>query len=118
MAVEFAASGAALFALLFGSLDLGRYYFTAQSVRELAGRVARAAAIDTALQGCTAPRSLAAGIQMLSDPAKLTVCVDRPAAASGPNIVTISVSYRFSFSFWLLQDRVNSISETTRVTLP
>lgn len=118
VSLELAASALVLFGLLFATLDLGRYYFTAQSVRELAGEVARAAAIDSALQGCTAPRSLAGSIPMLSNPAKLTVCVNRPVAASGPSIVTITVSYRFNFSFWLLQGRVSAINETTRLTLP
>src|SRR3954469_22976761 len=75
VALEWCLLAPALFTLFLGIIDIARYAFTAQSVRELTGIVSRAAMIDNTLTGCTAARALAARTIMLDNPAKLTVCI-------------------------------------------
>ncbi|MBU8537345.1 TadE/TadG family type IV pilus assembly protein [Falsiroseomonas tokyonensis] len=115
VALEWSLVAPALIVLLVGGIDLGRYMFTAQSVRELSGIVSRAAMIDPALAGCTAPKALAARTPMLSDPAKLTVCVTRSAGNGTTNSASIEVRYDFAFLVTVLAGRVSQIRETQQL---
>jgi Flp pilus assembly protein TadG len=57
VALEFALIGPPLFLLMMGIMDLGRYYFTAESLRNLVATAARAEIIATQPEGCGQPSS-------------------------------------------------------------
>jgi hypothetical protein len=113
VALEWCLLAPALFALMLGGIDMARYLFTAQSVRELTGIVSRAAMVDETLAGCTAARGLAARTSLLDNPARLTVCITRGAADLVMPPAAIEVAYAFQFSLNLLSGRVTEIRETT-----
>jgi Flp pilus assembly protein TadG len=102
--LEWAIVAAPFFMLLLGAIELGRYQFTAQSLRFLTGEVARYALVDPTLvvengpEDCTTAKDrLAARAPMLQRNA-LTLCVLR--SRSG-NISTVKIRAAYSFTFIL-----------------
>ena len=102
-AVEFGFVGLIFFMLLLGAVDLGRYQFTAQSLREIAAIAARAALINGNTQASPMSDSaLKASVTTPTNPtpflnpALLTLTTTR-TTNGGLNTVTVTVTYPFEF---------------------
>ncbi|MCB4824756.1 TadE/TadG family type IV pilus assembly protein [Roseicella aerolata] len=120
-AVEWAFCALALFAVLLCTMELGRYYVMAQSLRTLVGEVARGAVVDTALgngaEDCATPKTRFAARTPMINTAELTICVQRVRASSQ---VTISVrgSHPFTFANPFMRGWVRPLSESTQYSFP
>ena len=91
-AVEFALIGTIFLSCMFAVIDLSRYVASRTALRAAAGEVIRAAVTDTALAGCTAPKTLAAAGAPVLQAALLNVCVVR-----GTDTVRVDADYTFTF---------------------
>ncbi len=120
-AVEWAFCGLSLAALLLCSMELGRYYFMAQSLRSLVGEVARGAVVDTSLgsggEDCATPKTRFASRTPLVNTAQLTICVQRVRAASQVTI-TVRGSHPFTFANPVMRGWARPLSETTQYSFP
>jgi Flp pilus assembly protein TadG len=113
-ALEFGFVGMIFLTLLLGAVELGRYQFTVQSLREFSAAAARTALINAnqvaALQASgstTASRMADSAIKAavitptnptpLLTPASLTLTSAWATNASGVQTVTVTVSYPFRF---------------------
>jgi Flp pilus assembly protein TadG len=99
--VEFALLAVPLCLILFGILDFGRALNYYNDVTQLAGQGARAAAVNTNIDGTTANANFQAMLAAENDSPELTnkvqVCIQTvPTAVGQP--VTVSVKYRFHFN--------------------
>jgi Flp pilus assembly protein TadG len=133
-ALEFAFVGSAFVMLMLGVVELGRYYFTVQSVRLLAGEAARKAitqlngtlvgggacstAAVTGTNGVTLVNNLLSVTPLLrqanwtSDPVVTATC---PGAAGTTGTVSVSLSYRFNFIVSFLPAGNLAITDSTRL---
>ena len=111
-AVEFGLVGFIFFTLLLGTVELGRYQFTVQSLREFSAAAARVAMINAnqlAAQqggnGASAMSDSAIKAAVLTPtnptplltPGSLTLTSTVTTSAGGVTTVTINVSYPFRF---------------------
>jgi Flp pilus assembly protein TadG len=116
MALEMALSIGCLITMLFVSIDLGRYFFSAQSLSYLVGEVARTATLN-ATAGCSNPVSTYAPRAPILDPALLTLqlCIYPPNSTGNATNLTrvdVTASYAFSFMAPLLRGRLGRIDES------
>lgn len=93
-AVEFAIVAPVFLALLFGTADVGRFYFTQQSLREVAALAARQAMVDTTVSGCTVPATRVGDRTPFLIAARLTLCVAR-SVTNGTTTLSVTASYPF-----------------------
>jgi Flp pilus assembly protein TadG len=99
--VEFALIAIPLFLIVFGILDFGRALNYYNDVTQLAGQGARAAAVNTNIDGTTADGNFQAILGAANDSPelknKVQVCISSvPTQVGQP--VTVSVKYRFHFT--------------------
>lgn len=99
--VEFAIIALPLCLILFGILDFGRALNYYNDVTQLAGQGARAAAVNTNIDGTTADSTFQSKLAAQNDSPELTnkvqVCIQTvPTGVGQP--VTVKVSYRFHFN--------------------
>ena len=134
-ALEFAVVGSAFIMLMFGVVELGRYYFTVQSVRLLAGEAARRAItqINGPLVGGSACSTAAVtgsnGVTLVNNLLTLTPLLRQANWASNPAItatcpgagvgsvgsVNVSLNYRFNFIVRFLPAGNLNITDSTRL---
>jgi Flp pilus assembly protein TadG len=99
--VEFALIAIPLLLIVFGIVDFGRALNYYNDVTQLAGAGARAAAVNTNIDGTTADGNFQADLAAQNDSPelknKVQVCIQAvPTAVGQP--VTVSVKYRFHFT--------------------
>jgi hypothetical protein len=95
VALEFAFIAPPLLLLIMGIMDIGHYYFTAESLRSLVATAARAEIIADQPVGCSNPSTqLLENIPFLRIE-EVILCVNR-ATDSGVSMTTISASYPFT----------------------
>jgi Flp pilus assembly protein TadG len=99
--VEFALIAIPLCLIVFGILDFGRALNYYNDVTQLAGEGARAAAVNTNIDGTTADGNFQADLAAANDSPelknKVQVCIQSvPTQVGQP--VTVSVKYRFHFT--------------------
>lgn len=92
--LEFAIVGSVFFLMLFGTMEVGRLYFTQESLREVTAAAARLAMIDPSLNGCVQPAEEVAAMTPFLQPGSLTLCVTRNVSA-GQTTLTIDAAYPF-----------------------
>ena len=110
--LEFALIGTMFFTALFASVELARYVGTRTALRAATGEVARMALTDSALVGCSAPKTMAlARTRLLSAPA-LSVCVTRAATT-----VTVQSNYTFNFLISAFNRTPRSFAATVQYPL-
>ena len=119
VSVEFTLAAAGLITLLLAGLDLGRYFFTAQSLSYLVGEAARGGAV-TVTAGCASGVATYAARAPMLKPAQLTLqlCTYPPKSTGNDTAFTrldVTASYPFSFLLPLLCSRVSQVSESTSV---
>jgi Flp pilus assembly protein TadG len=111
--LELALVTVAFLTLLVGSMDLGRYYLVAHSIRTAASEAARAALLDTTMSDCDTPKAKVSALVPLLDPTALSVCVTQFPFVSGVNTITATVTYTFSAISPMLAALNGTITETT-----
>ncbi|WP_191058663.1 TadE family protein [Geminicoccus harenae] len=113
--LEFAIVGALFFAMLIGTMEVGRFYFTQQSLREVTAAAARRAMVDASFSGCAAPLEEVAGMTPLLRSTSLTLCVTRTTSA-GLTTLTVDAAYPFAAVLPMLQLDGNQLTDRTTVT--
>ena len=113
--VEFALVGALFLALLIGTMEVGRFYLTQQSLREATAVAARRAMVDAAFSGCAAPLAEVAATTPLLNPASLTLCVTRTTSA-GLTTLTVDAAYPFAAVLPMLRLDRTRLPDRTTVT--
>lgn len=99
-----------LLMLLVGSLELGRYFFVAESLNYFVGELAHAAIKNPDADWSTEKRVLIARAPILRPEDFLTLNVDvARAAAPALTTVTIATKYRYTFVLPILSRRLSSI---------
>jgi Flp pilus assembly protein TadG len=88
--------GSVLLLLLTGAVDLGRYWFTEESLRNAVAGAARIALLDATVTGCNPTAFSAATNHPGLRAASLQLCASR-ATANGVTTVTVTGTYTFSF---------------------
>lgn len=108
-AVEMAVVAAAFLLMTLGGLEISRYFFVSESLKDFAGEVARAAVLNPDQDFGSKKAALLANHQILK-PRDLTlnVAVTRRAA---PALTTVRVQavYSYRFSTPALSNLVNSV---------
>ena len=121
--LEFAIVGGLFVSLMLGSIELGRYAFTLESVRTVTAQAVRLATIrgsqnmnaaSTACTNLSGNLSGAATRTQFLNPASLSVAMSGCATAGGVTTVTITVAYPFTFSVPFFGITNRPISETTQ----
>ncbi|WP_372624364.1 TadE/TadG family type IV pilus assembly protein [Falsiroseomonas sp.] len=121
VAVEWALGALVFAALLLTGMELGRYYFMAQSLQNLVGEVIRAAVVNTALgdgaEDCTTPKSTYAPLTPMINTADLLICVQRTRVGG---TVTINVRGTIPYAFLtpILNGTSRTLSETSQYSYP
>lgn len=110
-ALEFALCGPIFIMMMVGALDLSRYWFTAQSLRNAVAEASRKAMVDSTLTGCN-PASLAGSRPGLGN--RLQLCITR-GTVSGMSQLTVtgSTDFRFAIPYFGARDR--SLREVTEL---
>lgn len=104
--VEMALVASTLIMMLFGSVEIGRYYYVSESVKYLAGELARAAIVNPdashwSSASAKAPYVSRSPILNLEDFTTLDVAVNKLAAPAATTVtVTAVYPYRFKLA-WL-----------------
>jgi len=125
-AVEFALISLIFVFLLLGTVELGRYYFTFQSLRSATGEAARVALTSigrTLFNGQPCPSTLSpdytAVLQkapfLRQPPLEITVT---PTCGSNPRSVTASATYTFNFLVPFLPVGTLTMSDSTILHFP
>jgi hypothetical protein len=103
--------------LLFGAMDLARYWYSVEALRSYAADAARAAVVHVSgdpAGRCTGPVPVSApptpGLQAANLTPAQAVCTRN--AATGVATVSVSTSYRFRFVMGMLDTGAQTISET------
>lgn len=96
VALEFGLVGGLFFLLVLAVMDLGRFYLTVHSLHTVVGAAMRAAIVNPALSGCTAPAAQVAAQAPFLEASQLTLCVTQ-ALSSGVTTITVNASYNFAF---------------------
>lgn len=122
VAIEWTLVAGTFAILLISVVELGTYFYAAQSLRTLVGDVARQAIVNTNLgrtgQDCTTPRANWGAKTPMINNNGLTLCVTRTAQPNNLVRIDVTGSYPFSFSSPLLRAMsFPAISETTRYTV-
>ena len=115
--LEMALTASAFLAMLLGGLEIGHYYFMSESLKNLAGQLARSAVIDPDQDFSSQKVTLVSRTQILklADFTTLDVAVAR-AAAPALTTVTVNAVYRYQFKTPVLSNLVNSISTNMRLS--
>ena len=113
--IEFALVGSVFFMVLIGTIEVGRLYFTQQSLREATAAAARSAMLDPALSGCVQPAAGIVAATPFLRPAALSLCVARSVSA-GRTTLTIDAAYPFTSVLSVLQLSDDTLTEHTTVT--
>lgn len=103
LAVEFACVASAFLLLLLGSIEIGRYFFVSESVKQLVGELARAAIIDPGKNWSTEKAVYVSRSKILKvqDFTTLDVVVNKQAAPM-PTTVRVTAIYPYKFTLkWL-----------------
>jgi Flp pilus assembly protein TadG len=117
--MEFAFVAPVLLMLLLGTIELSRYFATQQSVRTLSAEAARAAYLNTSIDGCPPSNSVVTTVNKTTPFLSLApgdVCINRTTDASGRNVVTVSVTYPFSTMVPYLAFLNGNFSNSTQLT--
>lgn len=102
-----------LLLLLLGSVEVGRYFFVAESVRHLVGEVARAAIVTPSADWTSLKNTFVARAPILkAQHLALNVNVV-PATAPALTTVTVTANYTYGFKLAFINSLVNSINATT-----
>lgn len=116
VALEFALIAPPLLLLMFGILDLGRLYFTAESLRSLVATTARAEIIAAQPEGCGQPSSQLMKAIAFLHTEDVVLCVSR-ATNAGVTKVTISATYPFTSIIGVLTPSGGRLTDDIVVTL-
>ncbi len=128
-ALEFALIAPLLFVLLFFTMDLARYWYTAEAVRTYAAEVLRAAVVTAGadnppvVNACATPMAVSTPITPGLDPSsmQLTVRCSRNTSTQGyvvSRTVSVTASYTFHFAvgvglFWAENQLLSDTQTTT-----
>jgi len=131
-AIEFGFVGLIFFTLLLGAVDIGRYQFTVQSLRDISAEAARAALIDAdnvagqIANGTAATTETDAALKTavtspanltpFLTPSKLTLVTARATAANGVTTITVTATYPFQFVAPVLSGAPLTLSDSTAVS--
>lgn len=115
--VEFALISIMFFTAMFASIELARYVGTRTALRAAVGEVARMSLTDAALDGCTAPKTMALARTQLLSAAALNMCVQRPANAASPQVIRVTASYTFNFLISAFNKTPRSFAATVEYPL-
>lgn len=115
VSIEFALVGSLFFTMLIGTIEVGRLYFTQQSLREATAAAARSAMLDATLSGCVQPAARVVAATPFLRPASLSLCIVR-TVASGQVTLTIDASYPFTSVLSVLHVSGNVLTEHSTVT--
>lgn len=116
VALEFALIAPPLLLLMFGIMDLGRLYFTAESLRSLVATAGRAEIIAAQPEGCgQPPAQLMEAIAFLRAE-EVVLCISR-ATSAGVTRTTITVTYPFTSIIGILTPSGGLLTDDITVTL-
>lgn len=113
-AVEMAIVAQIFLLMLIGGMELGRYYFVAESVRYVVGEVARAAVVRPSTTWNDAAKSpFIAQAPILKPSAMSLNVVVQPATA--PALTTVTVTANYTHALWMpfLGNLANSVNNST-----
>ena len=115
-ALEAALIGGLFCFLLFGAIELGRYYYTFQAVRTIVAEASRTAQINGALDGCATGNAINQAIvnRTALNPATLTVCLSR-STLNSVTTVQVNATYPFNFVVPFFGNTSRTLSENTVV---
>jgi Flp pilus assembly protein TadG len=117
-AVEFALIAFTFLGVLFGAMDLGRYYIVIHSLRTIAAEASRAAlntvATATYMSGCSNAWTAVGAITPLLDPTQLSLCIAwTNVSTAGVSSVTATATYSFKAISPLWSGLNHAITETS-----
>ncbi len=97
VSLEFALIAPGFLLMFFGTIEMGRYLFTRQSLELLTGQVARAAVIGTITPGCPLTLPASFSIPPMLAPGNLSVCVSQSTPAGSETQYQVTSTYDFTF---------------------
>ena len=100
--------------MLIGTIEVGRLYFTMQSLREVTA-AARHAMIDASLSGCAQPAAEVASMTPFLRPASLNLCVTRGVSAGRVTII-VEAGYRYTSVLSVLRIRDDELTDRSTMT--
>lgn len=102
--------------LLVGGMELGRYYFVAESVRHVVGEVARAAVVKPSTVWNDAAKNpfIARASFLKASAMNLNVVVE-PATAPALTTVTVTANYTHALRMPFLGTLASSVNNSTRL---
>ncbi|HWL66837.1 MAG TPA: hypothetical protein VNS22_00460 [Geminicoccus sp.] len=101
--------------MLIGTIEVGRLYFTMQSLREVTAAAARHAMIDASLSGCAQPAAEVASMTPFLRPASLNLCVTRGVSAGRVTII-VEAGYRYTSVLSVLRIRDDELTDRSTMT--
>ncbi|WP_207536577.1 TadE family protein [Sabulicella rubraurantiaca] len=110
-ALEFAFCGPIFIMMMVGAMDLARFWFTTQSLRNAVAEASRKAMVDDTLTGCN-PTKLASSRPGLRD--TLDLCITR-GTVSGMSQLVVTGSTDFRFAMPYFGSRNRSLREVTEL---
>ena len=122
--LEFALAGTALMALLFGTIEIGRYLFTLEALRTTAAEAARVVTLRGSAN-MNAGRPPCEGLDQgeltgvpirapFLNPGTLSIRMSSCSTDSGITTVEVTVSHPFSFAVSYFGAGISSLTETAR----
>jgi Flp pilus assembly protein TadG len=123
--LEFALVASAFFVMLFGAMDIGRYFLAEHSLHTLTSEAARAGLIDSAQHNCAnvcgspVPASeltILGSTAPFLDTTQVTLNVTQ-STSSGVTTITAAATYPFAFFAPILATAFTGpLSDTTRIS--
>ncbi len=113
--LEVALTFAVFIMLMFGTIDLTRYFFSLHNLAAVVSAAARLGPGNIAFAPCGGPPSSWSGVPIygpLLDPDQLSLCVTQPYTALGLQTVTVTATYNFSTLTPWLGQLTGPITET------
>jgi Flp pilus assembly protein TadG len=95
--LEFGIVALLFLTVVIGCMDLGRYYLVEHSLRTIVAEAARAALVDSSINGTVDPTTVGfAAITPFVDNANLTLQVTQPSGFPGVNQISVTATYMFT----------------------
>ena len=113
--LEVAVIFGAFIVLMFGTIDLSRYFFTQQALTTLVNSAARQGLADPGFGQCDGPPSswtAIPNITPLIDSNQVSICVTQPNFSTGVQVLTVTGTYNFMSITPGLDALIGTMSET------
>jgi Flp pilus assembly protein TadG len=117
--LDFVLVSGVFFLLLFGAMDVARYFLTWHGLNTIVSEAARASMINNWTYSCGHPTAGTAATIASSAPfldtSQLQLCVTS-SVSSGQTTVSVTASYPFSFMISLLSGADGTLTASTALT--